>query len=202
MIVIVLDFKYTLRRKTMIYNYVRVSTISQNTARQLVDVSCDFTFEEKISGKDQNRPQLIAMLDGLKAGDLINVHDMSRLARNTRDMLDIVDKVLTIGASIKFHKDNLFFEGGKEEDPRQELMLTMMAGFAKFERSMILERQREGIAIAKAAGKYKGKQTKFTPEDIASIILRFNDPVTNKAKLAEELKITRSYLYKLVKNNS
>jgi len=186
----------------MIYNYVRVSTISQNTARQLVDVSCDFTFEEKVSGKDQNRPQLLAMLDGLKAGDLINVHDMSRLARNTRDMLEIVARVLKLDASIKFHKENLIYEAGKKTDPMQQLMLTMMSGFAEFERALILERQREGIAVAKAEGKYKGKQTRFNSEAIEDIKKRFNDPITNKAELARELKITRSYLYKLVKNNT
>ena len=186
----------------MIYNYVRVSTVEQNTDRQLLNVPCDHTYLEKVSGKDQNRPQLLAMMDALTDGDLINVHDMSRLARNTRDMLEIVDKVLNLGASIKFHKESLFYEAGKKEDHYQKLMLTMMSAFADFERSLILERQREGIAIAKAEGKYKGKQTRFSSEAIEDIKRRFNDPVTNKAELARELKITRSYLYKLVKANT
>ena len=185
----------------MIYSYIRVSTIEQNTARQLVDVTCDHTYIEKVSDKDQNRPQLLALLDAVKDGDLINVHDMSRLARNTRDLLEIVDKIIDTGASIKFHEDNLFFEGGKEKNPRQELMLTMMAAFAKFERSLILSRQREGIAIAKAEGKYKGKQTRFSSDKITDIKKAFNDPSTNKAALARKYSITRSYLYKLVKNN-
>lgn len=186
----------------MIYNYVRVSTVEQNTARQLVDIECDHAYIEKVSGKDQNRPQLTAMMDVVKAGDVINVHEMSRLARNTRDMLEIVAKVLALGASIKFHKENLFYEAGKKADPMQQLMLTMMSGFAEFERSLILERQREGIAIAKAEGKYKGKQTRFSDEVIADIKKHFSDPETNKAALARKHNITRSYLYKLVKNNS
>lgn len=183
----------------MIFNYIRVSTIEQNTDRQLLGVTCDRTFEEKVSGKDQNRPQLQAMLGTLREGDLVNVHDMGRLARNTRDLLEIVDKVLAIGASIRFHKENLFFEGGKKEDPYQKLMLTMFGAFADFERSLILERQREGIAIAKAQGKYQGKQSKFSPEKIEEIRKSFDDPLTNKAELARKNGITRSYLYKMMK---
>lgn len=185
----------------MIFNYIRVSTVEQNTDRQLVDVPCDRPYEEKVSGKDQNRPQLQALLSNLREGDLVNVHDMSRLGRNTRDLLEIVDRVLAAGASIKFHKDNLFFEGGKKEDPRQKLMLTMFGAFADFERSLILERQREGIAIAKAQGKYQGKQSKFTKEQIEDIRKQFDDPLTNKAALAKSLGITRAYLYKLMKRD-
>lgn len=180
------------------FNYIRVSTVEQNTARQLVDVPCNHTYMEKVSGKDQNRPQLTAMLDALREGDLINVHELSRLARNTKDLLEIVEKILKAGASVKFHKENLFFEGGKKEDPYQKLMLTMMGAFAAFERDLILERQREGIAIAKAEGKYLGKRSKFTPEKLEEIRAKFDDPTTNKAQLAKGLGITRSYLYKLM----
>lgn len=181
------------------FNYIRVSTLDQNTARQLVDVPYDHAYEEKASGKDQERPQLKAMLLALREGDLINVHELSRLARNTKDLLEIVDKILQVGASVKFHKEGLFFEAGKKEDPYQKLMLTMMGAFADFERSLILERQREGIAVAKAEGKYQGKRSKFTPEKLEEIRIKFNDPTTNKAKLADELRITRSYLYKMMK---
>jgi DNA invertase Pin-like site-specific DNA recombinase len=183
----------------MIYNYVRVSTVEQNTARQLAGVTCNHTYLEKVSGKDQNRPQLTAMMDALKDGDLINVHELSRLARNTRDLLEIVDKVLNSRASVKFHKEGLFFEAGKKEDPYQKLMLTMMGAFADFERSLILERQREGIAVAKAEGKYLGKRSKFSPEKLKEIKERFSELDSNKAALARELGITRSYLYKMMK---
>jgi DNA invertase Pin-like site-specific DNA recombinase len=183
----------------MIFNYIRVSTVDQNTVRQLQDIPCDRAYEEKVSGKDKNRPQLQAMLGSLRDGDLVNVHDMSRLGRNTRDLLEIVDQIISLGASIRFHKEGLFFEAGKKEDPYQKLMLTMMAGFADFERSLILERQREGIAVAKAQGKYQGKQSRFTKEQVEEIRHQFNDPLTNKAALAKSLGITRAYLYKMMK---
>ena len=77
----------------MIFNYIRVSTIEQNTERQLRDVVCDRVYEEKISGKDTNRPQLQAMLSNIRSGDIINIHEMSRLARNTRDLLNLVEEI-------------------------------------------------------------------------------------------------------------
>jgi len=181
----------------MQFNYIRVSTIEQNTARQLVGVDCDRAYEEKVSAKDTNRPQLQAMLTNLRTGDHINVHELSRLARNTKDLLDIVERVVASGASIKFHKENLSFESGKDADPFQKLMLTMLAAISTFERDLMLERQREGIAIAKAEGKYKGKQSRFTGAELADIKERFATSA-NKAALARELNVTRQYLYKLV----
>ena len=181
----------------MIFNYIRVSTVIQNTERQLAGVQCDRSFEDRVSGKDTNRPGLQAMLSTLREGDLINVHELSRLARNTKDLLTIVEQVLDAGASIHFHKENLFFKAGKKADPFQQLMLTMLGAISTFERDLMLERQREGIAIAKSAGKYKGKKSRFTEEQRAEIRARFADPQTNKAALARELGITRAYLYQL-----
>jgi len=181
----------------MQFNYIRVSTLDQNIARQLVGVPCDREYMEKVSGKDTNRPQLQAMLDNLREGDHINVHELSRLARNTKDLLEIVERILSCGASIKFHKEGLLFESGKDADPFQKLMLTMLAAISTFERDLMLERQREGIAIAKAQGKYKGKQSRFTSEELADIKERFATSI-NKAALARELGVTRQYLYKLV----
>ncbi len=181
----------------MRFNYIRVSTAEQNTARQLAGVPCDRTYEEHVSGKDTNRPELKAMLLNMREGDIINVHELSRLARNTKDLLAIVEQVLAVGASIKFHKENLCFEAGKKADAFQQLMLTMLGAISTFERDLMLERQREGIAIAKAAGKYKGRQSRFTVEQQTEIRERFNDPQTNKAALAREFGITRSYLYQL-----
>ena len=94
----------------MIFNYIRVSTIEQNTERQLRDVVCDRVYEEKVSGKDTNRPQLQAMLSNIRAGDIINIHEMSRLARNTRDLLNLVEEITSKGATIVFHKENLTFK--------------------------------------------------------------------------------------------
>jgi DNA invertase Pin-like site-specific DNA recombinase len=181
----------------MIFNYIRVSTADQNTARQLADVPCDRIYKEHISGKDTNRPELQAMLMNMRADDWINVHELSRLARNTKDLLAIVEQVLDAGANIRFHKENLCFEAGKRADPFQQLMLTMLGAISTFERDLMLERQREGIAIAKAAGKYKGRQSRFTAEQQAEIKERFKDPRTNKAALAREFGMTRAYLYQL-----
>jgi len=182
----------------MIFNYVRVSTVNQNTDRQLTGVPCDREFMEKASAKDTERPQLRAMLSNLREHDLVNVHELSRLARNTKDLLDIVERILGKGASIRFHKENLTFNSGETQDAFQQLMLTMLGAIAQFERNLLLERQREGIALAKAKGKYKGKQSRFSKEDIQKMKKDFNDPETNKSALAREYGITRQHLYRLV----
>ena len=140
----------------MIFNYIRVSTVEQNTERQLRDVVCDRVYEEKISGKDTNRPQLQAMLSNIRSGDIINIHEMSRLARNTRDLLNLVEDITSKGATIVFHKENLTFKGDGKQDPYQKMMMTMLGAVAELERAILLERQREGIAVAKMNGKYKG----------------------------------------------
>ena len=145
----------------MIFNYIRVSTIEQNTERQLRDVVCDRVYEEKISGKDTNRPQLQAMLSNIRSGDIINIHEMSRLARNTRDLLNLVEEMTSKGATIVFHKENLTFKGDGKQDPYQKMMMTMLGAVAELERSILLERQREGIAVAKAKGKYRGGKNKL-----------------------------------------
>jgi len=180
----------------MIFNYVRVSTEIQNTARQLIDVKHDRLYEEKISAKDTNRPQLEAMLSNLRSGDLVNVHELSRLARNTKDLLEIVERIISSESSIKFHKENLFFESNKKADPFQNLMLSMLGAISQFERDLMLERQREGIAIAKSKGKYKGRQTRFSDEEINQIKTQFIES-SNKTQLAKTWGITRQYLYKI-----
>ncbi len=182
----------------MIFNYIRVSTAQQNTDRQLLNIKCDRVYEEKISGKDVNRPQLQAMLQTIRSGDIVNVHELSRLARNTKDLLDIVDQIISTGASIKFHKENLTFDGGKIDDPFQKLMLTMLGAISTFERDLMLERQREGIAIAKQKGKYKGRKSNFTTEQVEQIKKDFTE-TKNKAELARKWGISRGYLYELVK---
>ena len=182
----------------MIFNYIRVSTALQNTDRQLRDVACDREYCEKVSAKDTNRSELQAMLSNLRDGDLINVHELSRLARNTRDLLDLVDQIIDAGASIHFHKESLRFDASKKDDAFQKLMLTMLGAISSFERDLLLERQREGIAIAKESGKYKGRKSKFSGDEIKAIKEEFNLS-TNRAKLARKHDITSSYLYKLVK---
>lgn len=144
--------------------YIRVSTVEQNSERQLIEVKLDKVFEDKCSGKDTNRPQLNLMLDFVREGDCIHVHDISRLARNLSDLRVLVSSFTARGISIKFHKENLVFTG--EANPMQDLMLSMLGAVYEFERSMALERQREGIAIAKQQGRYRGAKKRVNDDAI------------------------------------
>jgi DNA invertase Pin-like site-specific DNA recombinase len=182
--------------KSLVINYTRISTASQNNERQLYDVECDRVFEDVCSGKDVNRPELEKMLFTIRAGDMVNVHELSRLARNTKDLLDIVEQILSKGATVTFHKENLTFDGDRVDDAFQKLMLTMLGAISTFERDLLLERQREGIAIAKQKGKYKGRQSQFSDAEVEVIKQQF-DETTNKADLARKLGISRGYLYQL-----
>ena len=173
--------------------YIRVSSIDQNTVRQLDGVSLDKTFTEKMSGKDTQRPILQECLAYVRNGDILHVHSIDRLARNAKDLLNLVEQVLGKGVSLKFHKNNLTFTPDSK-DHMAKLQLTMLAAFAEFERELIRERQREGIAIAKAAGKYS-KRRKITPELIAEAKARTEkgEPL---ARVARDLKVSRETLYK------
>ncbi len=177
--------------------YMRVSTVDQKFDRQLLGMKFDRTFEEKVSGKSKDRPQLQSMLGMIREDDEIHVHELSRLGRNTKDLLEIVEEVLSKGASIKFYKENLEFISGRQQSPLQNLMLTMLSAISQFERELTLERIREGIAIAKAKGHYKGKQSKFSKDDIAQIKIEFTT-AKNKSEVARKWKISRGYLYRLV----
>mgnify|MGYP001513476276 FL=1 len=183
----------------MIFNYIRVSTVEQNTERQLRDVVCDRVYEEKVSGKDTNRPQLQAMLSNIRSGDIINIHEMSRLARNTRDLLNLVEDITSKGATIIFHKENLTFKGDEKQDPYQKMMMTMLGAVAELERSILLERQREGIAVAKMNGKYKGGKNKLSDEQVAELnaLHKQGLPI---ARIAKQFKITRPTVYSYLKN--
>lgn len=180
----------------MIFNYLRVSSVLQNTDRQLLDVPCDREYEDKLSGKDTNRPQFLLMMANLREGDIINVHSLDRVGRNTKDILEIVQQVKDKGCLIHFHKENLKFDGTKS-DLYSDLLLTILAGFSEFERSIILERQREGIAIAKAKGVYTGRRKKLSVEQLEEMKLDFNAGVA-KTKIAEKYGVTRAYVYQLV----
>lgn len=180
----------------MIFNYIRVSTSIQNSERQLVDVPCDRTYEDKASGKDTNRPQFQLMLDNLRAGDVINVHSLDRVGRNTADILHIVEQIKQKKCRIKFHKENLTFDA-TGSDIYSDLLLTILSGFAQFERSIILERQREGIAVAKAKGIYKGRKPKLTDSQIDAMKADFSAGLP-KTAIAKKYGVTRSYVYQLV----
>jgi len=182
----------------MIFNYIRVSTVLQNTERQLADVPCDREYKDKLSGKDTNRPDFTLMMSNLREGDIVNVHSLDRVGRNTKDILSIVEEIKEKGAVIKFHKENLTFDGTKS-DLYSDLMLTILAGFAEFERNIILERQREGIAIAKAKGVYKGGRPKLSAEQVLAV-KKLKDEAVPIAQIAREMGCTRQTIYNALKS--
>jgi DNA invertase Pin-like site-specific DNA recombinase len=148
--------------------YIRVSTVDQNTERQLDGVELDRVFTDKCSGKDTNRPQLKALLEYVREGDEVHVHDISRMARNLEDLISLVKELNDKGVSIKFHKESLTFTG--EQSAMQELLLGVLGSVYQFERSMMLERQREGIQKAKEAGKYKGRPQQVDREKVMELL--------------------------------
>ncbi|MCQ4235819.1 recombinase family protein [Pseudomonas stutzeri] len=149
--------------------YIRVSTVDQNTERQLDGLTLDKVFEDKCSGKDANRPALNALIEYVREGDTVVVHDISRMARNLEDLLQLVKAFNKRGVAVRFNKEGLSFTG--EANPMQELMLSMLGAVYQFERSMMLERQREGIQQAKAAGKYKGGKARVDAESIKEALI-------------------------------
>lgn len=176
--------------------YVRVSTAEQNEDRQvraLKKHSIDEWFTEKVSAKDVNRPKLQEMIRFVRKGDTIYVMDFSRLARSTSDLLSIVKEIEGKGANIKSLKENF-----DTSTPTGKLMMTMMAAIAEFERENILERQREGIAIAKAAGKYKGRN-KITIPDFKEYYDLYMRRQITKSGIAKKLKISRPTVDRLIK---
>ena len=176
----------------MDFGYKRVSTIDQSTERQLEGIELDRVFEDKLSGKDRNRPQLDILLSILREGDVIHIHSMDRLARNTRDLLNLVEEITSKGCKVMFHTEHLSFEPNKT-DPYQQLMMTMLGAVAQLERSLILQRQKEGIAIAKNKGKYKGGKNKLSAEQAQEIKeLAKTNSIT---ALAKRFGITRPTCY-------
>lgn len=178
--------------------YIRVSTVDQNSARQLAGVKLDRVFEDKASGKNMDRPQLDLCLKYTREGDTLHVHSMDRLARNIDDMRRIVREQTGRGVVVKFHKENLTFSG--EDSPMSHLLLSMLGAVAQFERDLIRERQKEGIAIAKAAGKYKGRKPVLTPDELAKAkeMIGLGIPV---ARVARNFDIGRTTLYRHIGGN-
>ncbi|WP_347987272.1 recombinase family protein [Methylomonas sp. AM2-LC] len=176
--------------------YIRVSSTSQNTERQLVDVQLDRTFTDKASGKDANRPELTNCTNHLRDGDILHVHSIDRLARNLKDLQTIIETLTAKGVTVKFYKEHLTFEASNTS-PMQTLMLQMLGAFAEFERTLIKERQREGIEAAKAQGKKLGAPSKLTAEQTAEIKAKATLG-EDKSKLAKDYGISRPTLYKII----
>lgn len=178
--------------KGQVVGYVRVSTVEQNTARQLDGITLDETFTDHASGKDTNRPQLQQCLKHLRKDDELVVHSMDRLARSLVDLRCIVDDLVAKEVKVRFVKENMVF--GDTNDPCATLMLSVMGAVAEFERALLLERQREGIAVAKAKGVYKGRKPSLTDEQAATVVARLTAGESASA-LAREFDISRASVY-------
>lgn len=176
--------------------YVRVSSFDQNPERQLEQVQIDRVFTDKASGKDTQRPELDALLSFVREGDTVVVHSMDRLARNLDDLRRLVQKLTKRGVRIEFVKESLTFIG--EDSPMANLMLSVMGAFAEFERALIRERQREGIALAKQRGAYRGRKKALSPEKVAKLRQRAVAG-EQKATLAREFGISRETLYQYLR---
>ena len=178
--------------------YVRVSTVDQHEDRQIEALEkhgIDKWYIEKISAKDTNRPQLQAMLDYVRDGDTVYIHDFSRLARNTKDLLEIVELLESKGVSLVSNKENV-----DTSTPSGKLMLTMIGAIAEFERANLLERQREGIAIAKTKGVYKGRKAIEIEDDkFNEEYNRYMSREINKTELAKRLNVSRPTLDKMIR---
>ena len=175
--------------------YIRVSTVTQNTERQLYGVELDRVYEDKCSGKNTDRPALKECLSYLRDGDTLHCHSIDRLCRNLSDLLHLVKGLLARGVSIVFHKENMRFEAGKT-DQFQELQLSIIGAVATFERQMILERQREGIALARQKNRYKncGRKKSLSDNQIETIRQRIANG-ERKTALAREYGVSLQTVY-------
>ncbi|TFC93371.1 MULTISPECIES: recombinase family protein [Cryobacterium] len=172
--------------------YVRVSTLDQSTARQLDGVETDKIFEDKVSGKDANRPELERMIDFARDGDTVLVHSMDRLARNLEDLRAIVRLLTAKKVRVEFVKEQLTFTG--DDNAMATLLLNVMGAFAEFERSLIRERQREGISLAKQRGAYRGRAPSLDAKRATELRAKAAAGVP-KAALARHYGISRETVY-------
>lgn len=175
--------------------YIRVSSIDQNEQRQIEAMQkygIEKWFKEKISAKDTNRPKLQELLEFVREGDTLYIHDFSRLARSTKDLLDIVELLNNKGVALVSNKENI-----DTNTPTGKLMLTMIGAINEFERTNLLERQREGITIAKRNGVYKGRKAVTIP-NFDYHYNRYMSREISKSQLAKELGISRPTLDKLI----
>lgn len=176
--------------------YVRVSTEEQNETRQreaLEKYGIEKWYCEKRSAKDTKRPQLEAMLDFARSGDTIYIHDFSRLARNTKDLLCLVEKMSEKGIQLVSHHENI-----NTGTPTGKLMLTMIGAIAEFERANLLERQQEGIAIAKRDRRYAGRKKIEMPEQFDLMYEKYHRHEITKSQIAKNLGVSRPTVNRLL----
>ena len=174
--------------------YIRVSTQEQNTARQEQDIAnYDKVFIEKISGKDTNRPQLQAMLDYVREGDVVTVESYSRLARDTRDLLNIIDVLNKKGVAFVSQKEQI-----DTSTPAGRFMLSVFASLAQFEREQILARQAEGIAIAQREGRMGRPEIKPC-DNFTAIVKEWQDGAITAVEAMKRAGMTKATFYRKVK---
>ncbi len=176
--------------------YTRVSSLDQNVARQLEGVPLDRTFTDSASGRSTARPQLETMLAFVRDGDTVVVHSMDRLARNLDDLRALVRILTARGVRVQFVKEQLTFTG--EDTAMATLLLSVMGAFAEFERSLIRERQREGIALARQRGAYRGRARALNTEQVAQLRRQAAEGAA-KAALAREFGISRETVYQYLR---
>lgn len=179
--------------------YIRVSSGDQNPDRQLEGLVLDRVFTDWASGKDTQRPQLAALLQFARAGDTVVVHSMDRLARNLDDLRRLAHDLTGRGVRVEFLQERLTFTG--EDTPLAQLLLSVMGAFAEFERALLRERQREGIALAKQRGVYRGRKPRLSAAQVQTLQQRVaaGQP---KAQLARELGISRQTLYQYLRTEA
>lgn len=176
--------------------YIRTSSAGQSDARQLDGVARDKTFTDTASGKDTARPQFQAMLAHVRAGDHLKVHSMDRLSRSLADLEATVKALTDKGVTVSFVSQGMTFTN--ESSSMNTLMLQMLGAVAQFERSLILERQREGIAIAKANGVYTGRKAALDAAQVAELKTMVGAGVA-KTKIAAQLGVSRATVYVYMK---
>ena len=176
--------------------YIRVSTEEQNTARQEVllrELDVDEIFIDKASGKNADRPELTHMMNYVRRGDTVIVESISRFARNTRDLLDLVERLTEKQVEFVSRKEAI-----DTTTPTGKFMLTVFAAVAELEREYILQRQREGIAIAKQQGKYRGRPPKVYP-DFERIAARWQKGEITAVQAMKQLGMSKTRFYERVK---
>lgn len=174
--------------------YIRVSSDGQNTSRQLEGIKLDKEFTDIMTGSIRNRPQLEACLEYVRSGDVLHVHSIDRLARNLRDLQEIVESLILKGVVVKFHSEKLEFTN--DDNPMAKLTLQIMGSFAEFERKIAKTRQLEGIASAKKAGKHLGRPKLSLALKDKAIELRDSGMSINA--ISKQMELSRPSIYKLL----
>lgn len=176
--------------------YIRVSSAGQNLARQLDGVHVDRMFEDRISGARSARPALDELRRYVRDGDTVVVHSMDRLARNLDDLRALVQEFTSAGVRVEFVKEGLTFSG--EDAPMSTLLLSVMGAFAEFERSLIRERQREGVEAARSRGVYRGRKPALSPAQAEQVRARVAAG-EQKASIARDLGVSRETVYQALR---